>query len=167
MSRVAASAARWLFACMVAGVLAACAQLPRDMAGAEGPVRSGRLAMTVADQPNQSFSAGFELRGQPQAGQLTLTNPLGGTLAQLQWQPGSARLLAPGQAPQDFPSLDAMVERATGAPVPVAALFDWLGGTATPVPGWDVDLSQLAEGRMRAQRRAPPPTADLRVVLDR
>ncbi len=148
-------------------LLAGCAQIPRDAPSAGQEARTGRLALSVPDQPSQSFSAGFDLRGRPQAGQLTLLNPLGGVLARLDWQPGSAELQTPGRAPQRFDSLEAMVEQATGAPIPVAALFDWLAGTATPVPGWQVDLSQLADGRLRAQRLAPPPQADLRVVLDR
>lgn len=156
-------------AALLISLLAACAQLPRPPAdlslGSE--VRSGRLALSVQDQPSQSFSAGFELRGRPQAGQLTLLNPIGGTLAILQWQPGSAQLQTPGRAPQQFDSIDAMVEQATGASLPVTALFDWLAGVNTPVSGWQADLSQLAEGRLRAQRQEPPPQADLRVVLDR
>jgi outer membrane lipoprotein LolB len=148
-------------------LLAACAQVPRGPSDALDNVRTGRLALSVPEQPSQSFSAGFDLRGRPQAGQLTLLNPLGGTVARLEWQPGNALLSVPGQPAQQFPSLEAMVERATGAPIPVAALFDWLAGTATPVPGWEVDLSQLPDGRLRAQRHAPPPQADLRVVLDR
>jgi outer membrane lipoprotein LolB len=60
-----------------------------------------------------------------------------------------------------------MVERATGAAVPLKALFDWLDGVQTPVPGWEVDLSSIREGRLRAKRRDPAPEADLRVVLDR
>ena len=163
MSPVAARAG----AALLALLLSACAQLPRPGADAGGEVRSGRLALSVQDQPGQSFSAGFELRGRPQAGQLTLLNPLGGTVAVLQWQPGQAQLQAPGQPPRQFQSIDAMVEQAAGAAIPVAALFDWLEGVNTPVPGWDADLSQLAEGRLRAQRREPPPQADLRVVLDR
>ena len=150
-------------------LLAACAQLPRPAPEqvAAGEVRTGRLALSVQDQPSQSFSAGFELRGRPQAGQLTLLNPLGGTVAVLQWQPGSALLRQPGQPDREFPSVEAMVEQATGASLPVAALFDWLAGVNTPVPGWQADLSQLADGRLRAQRQDPPPQADLRVVLDR
>lgn len=150
-------------------LLAACAQVPRSPteAAAPGEVRTGRLALTVQDQPGQSFSAGFELRGRPQAGQLTLLNPVGGTVALLRWQPGQAVLEAPGQPPQQFPSIDAALEQAAGASLPVAALFDWLQGVDTPVPGWEVDLSQLQAGRVRAQRREPPPQADLRVVLDR
>lgn len=156
-------------AALLVSLLAACAQLPRPPADEAlgSQVRSGRMALSVQDQPGQSFSAGFELRGRPQAGQLTLLNPIGGTLAILQWQPGTAQLQTPGQPPRQFASIDAMVEQATGASVPVAALFDWLAGVNTPVPGWQADLSQLADGRLRAQRQDPPPQADLRVVLDR
>lgn len=148
-------------------LLAACAQLPRPAGPVEGIVRSGRLALSVPGQPQQSFSATFELRGKPEAGQLVLFTPIGGTAAQLLWQPGQAVLQVPGQPDQSFPSLDEMVEKATGAPVPVAALFDWLAGVNTPVTGWEADLSGLPDGRLRAQRRDPPPPADLRVVLDR
>jgi outer membrane lipoprotein LolB len=56
---------------------------------------------------------------------------------------------------------------ATGSAIPVAALFDWLEGRNTAVPGWQADLSELGQGRLRAQRMQPPPAADLRVVLDR
>jgi outer membrane lipoprotein LolB len=149
-------------------LLAACAQLPRPAPGQDAAeLRSGRLALTVQDQPGQSFSAAFELRGQPQAGQLTLLNPLGGTVAVLRWQPGQAVLESPGNAPQQHTSIDALLERAAGAAIPVSALFDWLSGVPTAVPGWEPDLSQLADGRLRAQRRDPPPLADLRIVLDR
>lgn len=130
-------------------------------------MRSGRLALSVQDQPSQSFSAGFELKGRPEAGELTLFNPIGGTLAVLRWQPGSAVLVPQGGQPQQFPSVESMVQRATGAAVPVTALFDWLDGKSTDVPGWDVDLSSIGDGRLRARRHDPAPEADLRVVLDR
>ena len=148
-------------------LLAACATPQRVTPAMPGDVlRTGRLALSVQDQPSQSFSAGFELRGHPASGELTLLNPLGGVVAVLRWRPGSATLDAQGREPQQFPSLDAMVEKATGAVVPVAALFDWLAGVPTPVPGWEPDLSGLASGRLRAHRVQPPPAADLRVVLD-
>lgn len=149
-------------------LLAACATPQRSTSPAmPGDVlRTGRLALSVDDQPSQSFSAGFELRGQPASGELTLLSPLGSTVAVLRWSPGRATLESQGRAPQQFDSLDAMVENATGAVVPVAALFDWLAGVPTPVPGWEPDLSALADGRLRARRVQPPPAADLRVVLD-
>jgi outer membrane lipoprotein LolB len=124
------------------------------------------LALQVQDNQSQSFSAAFELRGEPQAGELSLFTPLGGTAAVLTWLPGSATLKSGGQV-QQFESVDALVARATGSAIPIAALFDWLAGKNTPVVGWQADLSQLGEGRLRAQRLEPPPAADLRVVLDR
>jgi outer membrane lipoprotein LolB len=166
MSRATGRWAAWLLAAVV--LLSGCATAPKPA----GPVDSqtgpwsGRLALQVEDNQSQSFSAGFELKGSAKAGELTLFNPLGGTLAALSWSPGSATLLGNGE-PRQFDSVDALVAHATGAAIPVAALFDWLRGTNTPVPGWQADLSQLEAGRLRAQRTQPPPPADLRVVLDR
>jgi outer membrane lipoprotein LolB len=157
------------------GLLAGCALL---LAGCAQPARApqkdeisasvwrGRMALQVEDQPSQSFSAGFELRGRADAGELTLYNPLGGTVAALRWSPGSATLRSGDQVRQ-FESIDALVAGATGTALPVASLFDWLAGTNTPVNGWETDLSQLSQGRMRARRIAPPPTADLRVALEK
>jgi outer membrane lipoprotein LolB len=139
---------------------------PAGQINSENGPWTGRLALQVQDNQSQSFSAGFELNGQAQAGELTLFTPLGGTLAVLRWVPGSAMLKANGRERRSD-SLDALVVSATGSSIPVAALFDWLRGTNTPVPGWQADLSQLAQGRLRAQRLEPPPVADLRVVLDR
>ena len=123
------------------------------------------MALQVQDNASQSFSAGFELKGNARSGELSLFNPLGGTIAVLAWGPGTAVLRANGQTRQ-FESLDALAAHATGAPIPVAALFDWLAGTNTPVPGWHPDLSQLGQGRLRAQRMQPQPQVDLRMAFD-
>ena len=128
---------------------------------------SGRLSLQVDQAPEQSFAAAFELKGSAEQGELNLFSPLGSTLAVLRWQPGSATLAGVGEV-RRFDSLDALVGQATGTPIPVAALFDWLAGAATPVPGWQADLSQLqANGRINARRVSPSPTVDLRVALDR
>lgn len=159
--------ARWLLAFAIV-VAAGCASPPRTTVPADaatGPW-SGRLALQVEDNQSQSFSAGFELKGSARVGELTLYTPLGGTLALLAWAPGSATLRANGGT-RDFNSVDALVAHATGAAIPVAALFDWLRGINTPVAGWQADLSLLGQGRLRAQRLEPPPQADLRVVLER
>jgi outer membrane lipoprotein LolB len=148
--------------------LAACATAPKPPAGATaeyGPW-TGRLALTVQGRPGDSFTAGFELKGNPQAGELELLSPLGGTLGLLQWQPGKATLRSPSRS-TEYESLDALVTKVAGTPVPVAALFDWLRGVATPVPGWTPDLSGLPQGRIAAVRTDPQPQADLRVVLER
>lgn len=156
----------WLLGCGLVA-LSGCATPPRPADGAnENGPWSGRLALQVKDQASQSFAAMFELRGTAESGELTLTSPLGGTLAVLAWGPGSATLRSNGQT-RSFPSVDALVTQATGAAIPVAALFDWLRGRNTPVPGWRANLSQLAEGRISAVRHDPQPEADLRVALDR
>jgi outer membrane lipoprotein LolB len=159
--------ARWS-AALAAAVVMGCATAPKPqeppLAGA-GPW-SGRLALQVADKPGQSFSAGFQLKGSAQAGELTLYSPLGGTLAVLSWRPGSATLGSAGEQRQ-FASLDELVTQVAGDPIPIAALFDWLRGMDTPAAGWRADLSQLASGRVAAKRLQPPPEADLRVVLER
>jgi outer membrane lipoprotein LolB len=121
----------------------------------------------VDQAPEQSFSAAFELKGNATSGELSLFSPLGSTLAVLRWSPGSA-ILNTGSETRRFESLETLVGQATGTPIPVAALFDWLDGVATPVPGWQADLSQLEPaGRIHARRSAPTPVVDLRVALDR
>lgn len=166
MSVAAASGKAWLLAAAL--LVAGCASAPKAPvpASADTGPWSGRLALQVEDNQSQSFSAGFELRGSARAGELTLFNPLGGTMAALAWAPGSATLRGNGPA-REFESVEALVAHATGSAIPVAALFDWLRGTNTPVAGWQADLSQLAQGRLRARRTDPSPAADLRVALDR
>ncbi|RST51818.1 hypothetical protein EJI01_18000 [Variovorax sp. MHTC-1] len=147
-------------------LLAGCASRvgPTGTTGTEA--WSGRLSLRIDSEPVQTFSALFELRGAPRAGELTLTSPIGSTLAQLHWAPGEA-LLKDGSKTRRFDSLDALIEAATGAAIPVAALFGWLAGREERVPGWRPDLSQIGTGRLQATRDAPQPRADLRIVFER
>jgi outer membrane lipoprotein LolB len=161
LSRARLWTAAWLLL-----VLAGCAVPPKAPPPPGVQAWTGRLALAVDGQENRSFSAGFDLRGSPDTGELTLYTPLGGTLAVLFWAPGSATLRAEGGERQ-FPSVEALAQEVTGAPIPLAALFDWLQGKATPVHGWEPDVSQVAEGRLRARRATPPPPADLRVLFER
>jgi outer membrane lipoprotein LolB len=124
------------------------------------------MALQVDGQDTQSFAASFELQGNADAGQLSLFTPLGGTVAVLEWAPGRATLRS-GQDVRNFGSLDTLVAQVTGTPIPVAALFDWLAGTASPVPGWTPDLRQREEGRITARRDTPLPAATLRIVFER
>ena len=167
---MSASSRRAALRLLAAGVLfiAGCAQPARSPQPDEASVGvwRGRLALQVENSPSQSFSAGFELKGRPDTGELLLYNPLGGTLAALNWAPGSATLRS-GNDIRQFESIDTLVTGATGTAIPVASLFDWLAGNNTPVQGWEADLSQLAQGRLHARRVAPSPVADLRVALDK
>ena len=149
---------------LIALLAAGCAAPPRRASEAE-PRWSGRLSVQVQGERGQSFSAGFDLRGSAQAGDLELRTPLGQTAAVLQWSPQGARLQAPGQAERRAASLDELILQVMGTPVPVAALFDWLAGTPTATQGWQADLSRRAQGRLHARRLASP-AADLRLVLE-
>lgn len=93
-----------------------------------------------------------------------LNSPLGTSLAVLRWSPGEAVLLSSGKT-QRFSSVDELIEKATGAAVPLPALFDWLGGKNTALNGWNADLSQQPEGKISASRTQPQPRTDLRIVL--
>lgn len=127
---------------------------------------SGRLAVQVLTTPPQSLTAGFELNGSSEVGELRLHSPLGTTLAIIRWRPGMAQLQR-GSEWTDANSLSALSEQLLGTDVPVVALFEWLDGRTTEVPGWQADLSRLTEGRLRAVRQSPLPAAELRLVLDR
>jgi outer membrane lipoprotein LolB len=148
----------------LAVLLGGCAT-PQRPAGPVPDRWAGRLALQVEDQPSQSFSAGFELQGSPTTGELSLISPLGSTLALIQWTPARATLTAQSRT-TEFESLDALLAKVAGAPIPVRALFDWLAGRPATVPGWEADLSGAADGRISARRMEPPPKADLRIVLE-
>ncbi|MEJ8855655.1 outer membrane lipoprotein LolB [Variovorax robiniae] len=160
----------WLAGAAGAALLMAGCTTPKVAAvrnaGQPSGAWNGRLALRVEGDEKQSFSALFDLRGSPRAGELALTTPIGNTLAVLQWSPGEA-LLKNGNQTRRYDSVDALIEAATGAAIPVDALFGWLAGRDEPVPGWKADLSQYGNGRLQAMRFSPQPAADLRIVFER
>ncbi len=114
--------------------------------------------------PPQSFSAGFDLRGSPEAGELQLSSPLGTTLASVRWSPQGAELRQGGQLERRA-SLDELTTEMSGTALPVAALFGWLRGDSAVADGWIVDLSQQPEGRVTARRTIPLPNVELRLLF--
>ncbi len=154
-------AALWLCAWGLTG----CAT-PRTPPVSTNAYWSGRLALQLQSEPPQQWSAGFELQGSAQEGELLLLSPIGTTLAHLRWTPQAARLEQGGQVTLGD-SLSSLSERLQGTPLPVAALFEWLAGRQADAPGWQADLSGHAQGRLLAQRSQPAPAAVLRIVLDR
>ena len=127
---------------------------------------AGRISLSIKSEPEQSFSAGFELKGRSERGELTLISPLGNVLGVLRWAPGEAELDSGNRNIQRFDSVDALMAQATGAAVPLSALFAWLQGDNATASGWSADLSRHGEGRIFATRMQPMPQADLRVMLD-
>lgn len=148
--------------------LLGCAQPPADP-GHNGLLQrtlwSGRLALQVEGQPSRSFIAAFELQGNAYTGSLQLTGPLGQMLAQMRWSPQGARLET-GHTTEEASSIEALLERGTGAPIPIVALFDWLAGQPTPIEGWSTDLSAITQGRLSATRLSPEPHTTLRITFE-
>lgn len=147
-------------------LLAACAQTT-ELRSAQ--VWEGRLALSVPTQSapidgtqEQNYFAGFELSGHAQSGQMRLMSPLGQTLAHLRWSPQGAQLQQ-GDARRDFDSVQAMSEALTGQALPLPTFFDWIEGRPGQAPGWEVDLSERAQGKITARRLWPP--ALLKVIL--
>jgi outer membrane lipoprotein LolB len=148
-------------------LLAGCANSPRVVNTPGQPVTqwSGRLALRIDADPVQSFSAGFELKGNAQSGELSLYSPLGATIAQMAWTPGDARLRWDGKE-RSFDSMDALTLQATGTELPVASIFHWLAGDNVSTLGWQADLRELPRGRLVARRNAPLPNVEMRLVLE-
>ena len=144
-------------------LLSACATPPR--APSEQPQWQGRLSVTVLSEPPSAMSASFVLQGSAQQGELSLYSPLGTTVASLHWDPQAAHLTQGTRADQ-FGSLDELTEKTTGAALPVQALFRWLQGQESAVPGWRTDASQLGQGKLVAQRQWPSPEVTLRIQLE-
>ncbi|MDP3700476.1 MAG: outer membrane lipoprotein LolB [Hylemonella sp.] len=155
--------------CTAAALLTGCAQPIVRMPGADGQAEAywrGRLALRVDNSPEPtSFFASFELSGQPRAGELMLSTPLGTTLARLRWSPQLALLSSNGQT-RAFDSLDDLATEATGTALPIAALFEWLQGRPATAEGWQADLTQLDAGRVVARRSQPAPAAELRLIIE-
>lgn len=137
---------------------------------APGDGWQGRLAVRVAateTQPADAFSAGFELRGNGDAGELVLTTPLGTRAGVARWSPAGAEL-DDGQGARRYATLDALAQDVFKQDLPLAALPDWLAGRPWPAApalateqgfhqlGWEVDLTRHAQGELRAARAAPP-----------
>ncbi len=163
----------WLCALFAIFLIAACARTPRASGqfDAQNSLQSsfwaGRISLQVASEPPQSFSGSFELTGRPERGELTLVSPLGSVVGVLRWSPGEAMLDSGNGKVQRFESIDELMLRATGAAIPLPALFAWLDGSPANISGWSADLARHAEGRVAARRTQPAPQADLRLVLDR
>jgi outer membrane lipoprotein LolB len=159
----------WLHMTLLAiFLIAGCAVNPRATGqyDLQREAWAGRISLQVASEPVQSFSASFELKGRAENGELTLISPLGNILGVLRWSPGQALLDRGKQDVQQFASIDELMERTTGAAIPLTALFAWLQGTNATASGWSADLSRHGEGRVSARRTLPAPEADLRLVLD-
>ena len=157
-------------------LLAACASAPPRQ-----DELSGRLSLKVdafGQQPSRSLSASFDLRGDARRGELSLTTPLGTTIARARWEPGEAHL-STSRGESHHRDLISLAEATFGERIPLGALFDWLRGrpwdeaTSSPLGtqrgfeqlGWIIDLARYDEGWIVASR-ASAPAVTLRAKID-
>ena len=159
----------WL-ALLMSALLAGCATpnrstRPLSTEQANSPEWQGRISVQVQGDNPSSMSASFLLRGDAKNGELDLYSPLGTTLGALQWTPQLVQL-SDGSKHQYFNSLDELTEKATGAALPVDAIFGWLRGQDVHANGWQADLSGVSQGSLSARRNAPAPEVMLRIKLD-
>lgn len=174
-------------AVLAAALLAACATppgagagaAPAPQAAAPSPVAelnlTGRLSVRVepepgADaQPPKAFSGSFEFSGRAEAGQLSLTSPLGSIVAMASWSPGQAELRTGGDR-RLFADTTEMAQQSLGYALSLPALIHWINGRpdpaspSQPLPaprsgfeqaGWAVDLAERERGVIRISREWP------------
>lgn len=130
------------------------------------PTYAGRLSLTIQSDPLQHMTAEFELTGDARQGELKLYGPFGALLAVLQWQPDRA-LLIEGERRRAVRNIDGLIERVTGAPLPVALIFDWLAGRPVRNDDWAIEPRDGPQAPLRATRLQPLPRIELVLALKR
>lgn len=140
---------------------------------------TGRISVRVdasAAHAAQSVSAGFELRGNGEFGELRLDTPMGLRIASARWSPGAAQLTG-SDGDHSYDSLDALSRDVLGEVLPLAALPDWVAGRPWPAAswqktddgfeqlGWFVVLTRRSEGWIEARRDTAPKVL-MRMIID-
>lgn len=151
----------------VALVATGCSFTPQSEYVAQPGNWRGRISIHIdedAAKP-QSYIGSFWLRGSSQTGALEIYNPIGTTVAQLDWSGNRAQLNDGGRVHQSE-SLDELLAKVFGTPLPVQALFAWLSGESVQAAGWQVNLERYGRGRIDAVRLSPLPVARMRIILE-
>ena len=84
---------------------------------------------------DEALHGSFEWQQRPGNTRLTLSSPLGQTMAQIAILPDGATLTQSGQPPLSASDADALTVQALGWPLPVSGLRDWLQGHVTERSG--------------------------------
>ncbi|MBI3147853.1 MAG: outer membrane lipoprotein LolB [Betaproteobacteria bacterium] len=131
-------------------VLSACASAPelaRDRAPVEGFALTARLGVRSAEQ---GFTGGLGWVHEAGADQLSITSPLGQTVAQIELAPGAAVLRLPERVLQAA-DLTELMEREMGWALPLQGLSDWV--RARPRAGTPYDAEYDPGGRLALLRQ--------------
>ncbi|MGE4125188.1 MAG: lipoprotein insertase outer membrane protein LolB [Pusillimonas sp.] len=182
------NAFRCLYLVLCVAVLAACAT-PSAIQGlaTDAFQRSGRFAVSVDDVEggSQAVQGGFAWYDSGQHLILDLANPLGSTLARVEFFPGRAVLTRSDGSTQEAATADALIAQVVGAAIPVSGLRSWLKGNISPAlasgarqgnsvtrfvqDGWSVALSRYdAQGPrlLHLTRKEGLRSISVRLVVD-
>ena len=166
----------WLV-CLVAWLLAACAELPPPSAvsRALGPpllrfAAEGRLSLR---QGERSDHLRFRWEHAPDRDVVLLMSPLGQGLAELTRDAAGARLVRANQATIAADTLPQLAERVVGSPLPLEAMGDWLRGARPDLSGeadgWRVAISDTAafrQSRLVRVLEARREDVELKLIVD-
>ncbi|MCC2957872.1 outer membrane lipoprotein LolB [Massilia sp. IC2-477] len=125
---------------VLAATLAGCATTSNNVATV-GAYRDtidldGRLSVNYQKNGNgESLTGSFDWTQRPGNVDVTLTGPLGQTVATISVTPQSATLTQAGRAPITEANIDSLTQRILGWPLPVSGLRDWLQGYAVDAQG--------------------------------
>jgi outer membrane lipoprotein LolB len=143
----------WLLGLLL---LAACSSLPP--APNENLIFDATGRFSGNAPPGESFSGRFNWQETSQGSDITLSSPLGNTLARLVVRPQQSELQL-GQETQTATQPEALLERYLKVSLPVSGLKYWLQGTAkSGIPqapnsfsedGWQIEYLQMQDGKPR------------------
>jgi outer membrane lipoprotein LolB len=99
-------------------------------------VLGGRLSLRYQQNGfDQAVHGNFTWQQSPERTLVTLSSPLGQTMATIEITPGLSTLIQAGQAPRSATDVDALAASALGWPLPISGLRDWLQGFGTDANG--------------------------------
>ena len=97
---------------------------------------SGRLSVTYQkDGQPQYLNGKFNWTQRPGRIDVSLADPLGSTVAEIEVTPQAATLRQGNRPPRTAADIDTLTAQALGFPLPVSGLRDWLQGYATDAQG--------------------------------
>jgi outer membrane lipoprotein LolB len=166
----------WLV-CLLALLLAACAELPQQSAAplVLGPplprfTADGRISLRQGDR---SDHLRFSWDHAPGGDVVLLMSPLGQGLAEFTRDAHGVRLAQPNQAVISADTLPQLANRVFGVQVPLDAVADWLRGAqpalSGDVDGWHVvvsDTSAFRQHRLLRVMEARRDDVEFKLVVD-
>lgn len=168
---------RFWLACLVALVLAACAEVApqSDVSPSLGPPLSrfaaeGRLSLRQGERRDHLR---FRWEHEPDSDIVLLMSPLGQGLAELKRDAAGATLKQPNQPLLTADTLPQLAQRVFGTALPLEDMADWMRGArpalSGEIDGWRVvisDTSPFRQHRLLRVMEASREDVELKLIVD-